>query len=82
MLEVAAVRPNQRRTALPDTLVHEIRYRAIVLGDKHEAIAVELGVPRATVTQLAAGRRRASLPPDARLAAWYASQPVTPRPHS
>lgn len=74
---IAPLRPGRRRLALPDALVHEIRYRAIVLGDKHEAIAVELGVARNTVTQLASGARRASLAPDRRLLEWLQRQGPT-----
>ena len=38
MADVVAACPGRRRSPLPDALIHEVRYRAIVLGHKHEAI--------------------------------------------
>lgn len=73
MSDVAALYPRPQH-ALPDTTVHEIRFQAIVLGQKHEVVAQALGVSRSVVSLISTGRRRAALPPDARLTAWLSDR--------
>lgn len=62
-------RPTPARS-VPVAVVHEIRRRVIVEGEKQLAVAVSLSLHPNTVKQIVRGRRRAEVPPDDALTAW------------